>query len=97
VIDKHALGKVRVVLTLHFDMHVNQIMLTLAGAHFHQFVGVTLPQVGVARQAGQLLVQGFITGRPVDVLVGLRKIAGDEIGEILINRLLPGGKSIRRR
>ena len=47
-------------LTLHFDMHINQIMLALAGAHFHQFIGITLPQVGVTLRGREVGVFSYI-------------------------------------
>ena len=62
----------------------------LDGAHLNELVDGAASEFGVAHHLGEFLVEEFVTGAPIDTLVGERKVEGEELGEQPGEGLLPG-------
>ena len=73
VIDKHPLCKFRIRRALHFHMNQDPGFSTFLRKDFHQLVGVSTSQFGVAHDLLQFVVQKFKTPRPVNFSMDRRK------------------------
>jgi hypothetical protein len=80
----------RLRLALHLHMHQDASGAAVAARDRDQLVHVAPAGLGIAHDALQLLVQEAMPARPVDLGMDVREQERQEIGEIALQRLLPG-------
>jgi len=80
----------RLRLALHLDMHQDASGAAVAARDRDQFVRVASAGLGIAHDPLQLLVQEAMSARPVDLGMDVREQERKEVGEIALQRLLPG-------
>jgi hypothetical protein len=72
-------------------------VVTFAGAHIDEFVGVASAAVGVAGDLLQLAVERAVGGAPVDLGVDAREQQREELGEEALEGFFPGAVLVALR
>lgn len=70
-------------------MDVDPVLPTPAAVHPDELVGVAIARVRIAQDAAQLLVEEYMTTCPVDVAVHIGEVERKELGEGVLDGLLP--------
>jgi hypothetical protein len=89
VIDEHAAGEGGFFLALDFDMDQYPGFRAISPPDLHQLVGQPPPQLGIADNLLQLLVQKDGGAAPVDFGVDLWKEEGEEVSQIGFEDVFP--------
>ena len=89
VVGEHALGKIRVALSLHFDMDGDPALLPAGERDPHQSVRVAPSELSLAHHLAQLGVLELVALRPVNLRMRLRKVESHEFGEGVFERVFP--------
>src|SRR5262249_51914385 len=97
VVDIHALGKVRIALSLDFDMDEHELLDAIAAPDAYELVGQAGPQSGIAHNLLQFGVETLIAPGPVNLGGGSRKEKGHKSREVAFEHLFPGAIIVRHR
>lgn len=76
-------------LTLYLDVREHPGVLAGEQPHAYQLVDDLQPQISIAHDLLQLLIQEGIGARPVDFSVSLGEKEGEEVFQVLLQCLLP--------